>query len=174
MSLIQKTNLSSYILTSCLCGISIYFLCEIIRCSNSFFCGHNDFNWASLPFCTHVMILVLVFIFFLINLLLLCWVGYIVAFTNILTIYKKYHAWIHFLYHFPSSSPFLAYDQQIIFPFICMYTQYLHYIHPPSQFPHLLHRPLAPALQAVPALPSVPWFCVRKEEEKNDIFGYLR
>jgi hypothetical protein len=38
----------------------------------------------------------------------LCW-GFIVAFTKVLTLYQKYHTWIHPLHHFPFSllPPFL-------------------------------------------------------------------
>jgi hypothetical protein len=40
----------------------------------------------------------LLFVFFL---LFLCWVGYIVAFTQVLTMYQRYHTWILPLYHSP-------------------------------------------------------------------------
>jgi hypothetical protein len=71
--------------------------------------------------------------------------GYIVAFTTVPTIYQIYHHWIHPLHHSPLSSPPpipAVVSTGLIFPFTYMHTQYLHYIHPPTPFLHLLCFPL--------------------------------
>jgi hypothetical protein len=68
---------------------------------------------------------------------MLQWVGYIVAFTEVLKMYQIYNTWIHLLYH----SPFLSFpihgtvSTDNIFAFTHMCKQYLHHIHPPTPFP---------------------------------------
>jgi hypothetical protein len=88
---------------------------------------------------------VFLFIYFELSSIFYCCaeLGYIVAFTKVLTMYQIYHSWIHPLHHsllspYPHSwNSFNRYH----FPFTCMCTQYLHHIHPPSPFPHLLTHP---------------------------------
>jgi hypothetical protein len=106
---------------------------------------------------------------YLIYFLLLCWVGYIVAFRKTLIMYQMFCSWIHPLHHSPpsSSSPIpRTVSTSITFPFTYMCTQYLHHIHPPSPFPHLL--PLShwykPSRQDL-LWPPVLKFCIRKEKE---------
>jgi hypothetical protein len=75
--------------------------------------------------------------------LLLCWVVYIVVFTQVLTMYQIYHTWIYLLYHsllFPPPLIPGTVSTGIIFPFTYMCTHFLHCIHPPTLF--LLHSPL--------------------------------
>jgi hypothetical protein len=70
--------------------------------------------------------------------------GYTVAFTKVLTVYQIYHTWIYLLHHSPLS-PFPTIpgivSKGIIFPFIYICTQYLHYIHPSTPFPYLFPPP---------------------------------
>jgi hypothetical protein len=85
--------------------------------------------------------------FFLFFFFCCCCAGwrYIVAFTKVLTIYKIYHTWIHPLHHslLPPSPVSGTVSTGIIFPFVHMCTQHLHYIHliHPMPFPHLLLHP---------------------------------
>jgi hypothetical protein len=65
------------------------------------------------------------FIYFL---LVLCW-GYIVTFTKVLTIYNSCIHSVHLSPLFPSPIPRIVLTV-LIFPFIYMYTQYWHHIHP--------------------------------------------
>jgi hypothetical protein len=119
--------------------------------------------------------LIVVFFFFtLIDFLMFCWVGVHVAFTKLLTIY---HTWIHPLHHFPSFPappiPGIV-STDNIFPFTYMCTQYFYHIHPPTLFPHLLPPPTGtnPPRQDLFCPPSF-WFCIWKEEEKNDFLLQL-
>jgi hypothetical protein len=80
------------------------------------------------------------------------------------------------LHHSPSSPsppiPGLV-STDLIFPFTYMCTQYLHYIHPPTPFPHLLPALLVPTSpQAGLFLP--PCSPIFEKKEKNDIFICLR
>jgi hypothetical protein len=70
---------------------------------------------------------------------LLCLVGYIVTFTNFLTIYQIFHTWIHSLHCSPLfTSPIPGVVSiHIIYPFTYMCTQYLYSICT-TPFPHLL------------------------------------
>jgi hypothetical protein len=75
--------------------------------------------------------------------LLLSW-GYIVTFTKVLTIYQIYHIWPHPLHRslLSSSSPIPGIvSRGIFFLFTFTCTQYLHHIHPPTPFPHILPPP---------------------------------
>jgi hypothetical protein len=56
----------------------------------------------------------------------------------------------------------------IIFSFMYMCTQYLHHIHPPSPFFHLLLLPLVPSPQARSVLPS--WSLVLFKKKKKITF----
>jgi hypothetical protein len=102
--------------------------------------------------------------------------GYIVAFIKVLTIYQIYHRWIHTLHH----SPLFPYplisrmvSTSIIFPLTSICTSYLHYIHPPMPFPHLLlaltgTNPPTPVRTC-----STLLFSDFVKENKNDIFVWL-
>jgi hypothetical protein len=62
----------------------------------------------------------------------------------------------------------------IIASFTYTCTEYLHHIHLPIPFPHLLPPPTAANYPRLDLFcPPVLWFCVKKED-KNDIFGCLR
>jgi hypothetical protein len=63
--------------------------------------------------------------------------GYIVAFTKILTILQIHHP----LPLLSSPVPGVV-STGLIFPFTYTCTQYLHHIHPPMPFPHLLPLPV--------------------------------
>jgi hypothetical protein len=81
-------------------------------------------------------------------LLLLCW-GYIVAFTNILTIYQIHHSWIHplsFLFILPFPIPGIVLTC-LIFPLTYMCTHYFYHIYPLSPFPQLVVLWLVPIPQ---------------------------
>jgi hypothetical protein len=81
--------------------------------------------------------------FFYFNLFILdCCAGWlhIVAFTNVLAIYQIYHVWTHLLHHSPLFLPpsiSVIASTGIIFSFTYLCMQYLHYIHPPTNFLHL-------------------------------------
>jgi hypothetical protein len=74
--------------------------------------------------------------------LLLC-LGYIAAFTKVLTIYQIYHTWICPLHHFPLSPPLHSWNSfnRSHFSLTFMCTQQLHCTHPPTPFPHFLPYP---------------------------------
>jgi hypothetical protein len=80
--------------------------------------------------------------------------GYIMPLIKVLIIYQIYHTWIHPLHHSPLSPILGTVPTGIIFPFTNRLTQYLHYIHPPMPFPHLLPPPLVP-----PSSPRQDLFC---------------
>jgi hypothetical protein len=76
--------------------------------------------------------------------LLLCWVGYIVVFTKVLTMYQLYPTWIHpVLAPLNSPSPPIPgiVSASIIFAFTCLWTHFLHCIHPSAGFPCHLSSP---------------------------------
>jgi hypothetical protein len=89
---------------------------------------------------TTILFFILRPIYFLLFIFIVLSGEYIVVFTKILTIY---HSWIHPLYQSPlsSSSSTGIVSPGIIFPFINMCTQSLHYIHPPKPIPHLCPPP---------------------------------
>jgi hypothetical protein len=82
-----------------------------------------------------------------IYLLLLCWVGYIVAFTKVLRIYQIYHTWIYLLHHSPLSSPtpFLSRFNSSFLEYvnfsICIYVYTVFALNLPS-YSLSLHPPL--------------------------------
>jgi hypothetical protein len=85
--------------------------------------------------------------------------GYIVAFTKVLTMYQLYRTWIHPFYHFPLFPVLLINGRistGIIFSFTCIYTHFLHWIHPLTPFPHNLPAPTGanPPPCVRPVLPS--------------------
>jgi hypothetical protein len=86
--------------------------------------------------------------------------------------YQIYYIWIHplpILLHFPPPIPGIV-STNIIFPFTCMYTQYLHHIQPPSPFHRLLPtltitKPSHPKTEPVPPFCS-PILYTRKRKKK--------
>jgi hypothetical protein len=89
--------------------------------------------------------------------------GYIVAFTKVLTIYQICHTWIHPSIILLYAPPFKEEFQWVSFTYMC--AQYLHHIHPPTPFSHLLPLPLIPPPHTRQDLfcPPVLWFCKRKK-----------
>jgi hypothetical protein len=117
---------------------------------------------------------IILFFFWPIFLLLCC--GYIVASTKVLIICQIYHTWIYPLHHSPLSlpTPILGIvSTGLIFPFTYIYTQYLHQIHPPTPFPHILL-----SMDTNPPQPTKTHrtcFALLFSDfvkEKNDIFVY--
>jgi hypothetical protein len=89
--------------------------------------------------------------------------GYIVAFTKVLTMYQICHIWIH---------PLSPFSFILLLPHSCnsfnrshfSCEQDLHYIHPPTPFPHLLPHPTGTSLPRKDLLcPPVLWFCKRQK-----------
>jgi hypothetical protein len=103
----------------------------------------------------------------------ICWRGYFVVFTKVLTIYQIYHTWIRPFHYSPlSSSPLIPgiVSTGLISPFTYMYAQYLHHIHLPTPFPQLLPTPTSTnSLRQELFYPPVLWFY-----KQNDIFTCLR
>jgi hypothetical protein len=103
--------------------------------------------------------------------------GYIVAFSEILTIYHIYHTWIHLLHHSPLSLSTHAWDSFNRFHFsmyIHMYTVFAPYSpHPPLSHWYQLSR-------QDQFCPPVLWFCKKikvtflfKIAERGDVFMYI-
>jgi hypothetical protein len=98
---------------------------------------------------------------------------YIVTFTKVLTIYQIYHNWTHLHHHssLSSSHSWNSFNRSH-FSFTFMCTQYLHHIHLPSPFPHLLPLPSVPTPppQAGPILPSFSLILYKKKKKKKLFF----
>jgi hypothetical protein len=96
-----------------------------------------------------------------------------VAFTKVFAIYEhiifEFTLFIILLY-LPSPIPEIA-STGLIFSFTYMCAQYLHYIHPPMPFPHLLTRPGVPT---APGKTCSDLLCSDFAKEKNDIFACQR
>jgi hypothetical protein len=102
-------------------------------------------------------------------LLLLCWVGYIMAFTKFLTTFQIYHTLFHPLHHSTLPHPILGtVSTCVIFPFTYMCTQYLHYIYPSFPPPPVVPTPPNPRQDLF--YPPVLQFYKRK---KNTTFLFV-
>jgi hypothetical protein len=92
---------------------------------------------------------------------LLCWVGYIVAFTKVLRIYQLYHTWIHPFHHSPLFSSPLIPEILSTGIFFQLHTC----VHSICTIFTLLHPfPTSSSLLLVPNTPSMTWFCKRKKK----------